>query len=201
MLYQFYKEQNLKKPGSIHAVYLLSGFLLPANPAISEPNEPVDGGDAYMQSSPFMSSSMPQKEDDEEPQVVRSIVMCREEDIEDFEQRRTGPKSILTSSMPVVEKRNRTATPAIKAETPSAKSSDSKASLRRTSSQGETKPKDQMSQQSTQEKKGAVKTTGLKRDQSDIFKSFAKPHAKVSRENTDSSAGASEAPQIVWFVS
>ncbi|KAL8840688.1 MAG: hypothetical protein Q9170_001206 [Blastenia crenularia] len=82
ILFQFHKQQNIKKPGSVHAVYLLSGFLAPSNPAAPARNGSVDGEDAYMQSSPFMSSSAPQNENDEEPKALRGIAMCREEHLE-----------------------------------------------------------------------------------------------------------------------
>lgn len=72
----------MKKPGSISAIYLLSGILDPASLTSSVPNLREDGEDTCMQSSPFMSSSMPQGEDEEEPQAVKSIIMCREEDLE-----------------------------------------------------------------------------------------------------------------------
>lgn len=82
MLFHFHRQQKSKKPGSVHAIYLLSGFIAPAAPATTTQHGSADGEDAYMQSSPFMSSSMPQKEDDEEPQPIKSISMCREEDLE-----------------------------------------------------------------------------------------------------------------------
>ena len=43
-------------------------------------------------------------------------------------------------------------------------------------------------------KKAASRPTAVKREHSDIFKSFGKPRANVSRENTDSSLAASPAP-------
>lgn len=43
------------------------------------------------------------------------------------------------------------------------------------------------------EKKTASKAAPLKRETSDIFKSFSKPKTKLSRENTSSSGGASSA--------
>ena len=92
MLFQFHKQQNSKKPGSAHAIYLLSGF---QNPKVSAPPSPkvaADGEDTYMQSSPFMSSSLQQKDNDEEPYAVRSVVMCREEDLES-----KGSLSLLVS--------------------------------------------------------------------------------------------------------
>lgn len=117
-------------------------------------------------------------------------------------QRRTGPRPIPPTS---VSKFNggglgsKALSPAVKAET-ATQPEDGKKIQRRTSSQGESKPKDQTRQQSAQEKKGASKTPGLKREQSDIFKSFSKPQAKVSRTNTESSVEASSTPKTVRCV-
>ncbi|KAL8997422.1 MAG: hypothetical protein Q9169_003285 [Polycauliona sp. 2 TL-2023] len=83
LLFQFHKQQNSKKPGSVHAVYLVSGYLIPVTPVnSSSQNGQVDGGDAHMQSSPFMSSSMPQPEDEEDQLAVKTVTLCREEDLE-----------------------------------------------------------------------------------------------------------------------
>lgn len=82
MLFHFHKQQNSKKPGSIHAIYLLSGLAAATAPAIPTQSALADGEDSYMQSSPFMSSSMPQKDDEEEPLSLKHIAMCREEDLE-----------------------------------------------------------------------------------------------------------------------
>lgn len=95
MLFQFHQDQNAKEPRSVCAVYLLSGLWAPASPTASAPDLPGDGKDAYMRSSPFMSSSMPHKEEEEEPQAVRSVVMCREEDLKG--------RSVMTASAPPVE--------------------------------------------------------------------------------------------------
>lgn len=76
---------------------------------------------------------------------------------------------------------------------------ETKALPAKTASRSEAKPKDETPQQSSQQKKPATKTPGLKRDKSDIFKSFAKAPSKVSRENTASSAVASPAPKAVRF--
>lgn len=81
MLFHFHQQQKSKKPGSIHAVYLLSGFAAVMRPAPTAQNGSGGDEDSYMQSSPFMSSSMLQKEDCEEPPAVRSIAMCREEEL------------------------------------------------------------------------------------------------------------------------
>ena len=42
----------------------------------------MDGEDAHMQSSPFMSSSMPQPGEEEEQVAVKTVTLCREEDQE-----------------------------------------------------------------------------------------------------------------------
>ena len=82
MLYDFHRQQNSKKPGTIHATYLLSGTKKP------EELEPVDGEikkdgeDDYMQSSPFIESSIPPTEDHSEATSVFSITLAREEDLE-----------------------------------------------------------------------------------------------------------------------
>ncbi|KAL8944602.1 MAG: hypothetical protein Q9211_000527 [Gyalolechia sp. 1 TL-2023] len=96
-------------------------------------------------------------------------------------RRRTGPGPIPAA--------------VLKTEPSSAKPSDPKVPQRGTSIQADTKPKNRPSQQKIQEKKTFSKTPSLKKDQSDIFKTFAKPRAPISRESTDSSAGASPAPQ------
>ena len=41
-----------------------------------------DGEDSYMQSSPFMSSSMPHEESIDEARSVKVIMLAREEDLE-----------------------------------------------------------------------------------------------------------------------
>jgi len=81
MLYEFHRQQNGKKPGTIHATYLLSGTkrveeLVPRNAEVKK-----DGEDDYMQSSPFLASSMPQIEDGSGATNVLSITLVREENL------------------------------------------------------------------------------------------------------------------------
>ncbi|KAI4261120.1 MAG: hypothetical protein L6R42_003673 [Xanthoria sp. 1 TBL-2021] len=263
---QFHKQQNSKKPGSVHAVYLVTGYIVPVTPTSSAHFEQADGEDAHMQSSPFMSSSMPQHEEEEERLSVKTVTLCREEDLEGEEilhskpgllhnykmineshqirgqseiwresiysciqlgaehhtatkcamedplqagrqygtiqnarvKRRTGPRPITAQSTPTASKGTlapKASTPAVKAETKPNSVRETKALPNKMASRSETKPKDETPQQSSQQKKPATKTHGLKREQSDIFKSFAKPPNKVSRENTGSSVGASQAPK------
>lgn len=81
MLYDFHQKQNLKKPGTIHATYLLSGTKRPEDLiTLNEPKK--DGEDEYMQSSPFMSSSMPLAVDSTGESSLLSITLVKEEDLE-----------------------------------------------------------------------------------------------------------------------
>lgn len=80
ILYDFYSTQTTKKPGSISATYLLDG--VPRAPKESSANgHQQDGEDMHMQSSPYMSSSMPHQEQ-EEAVPSRSIILASEDDLE-----------------------------------------------------------------------------------------------------------------------
>jgi DNA polymerase delta subunit 3 len=81
MLYEFHHLQNAKKPGTVHATYLISGTKRAEEQEASSGVQ-KDGEDAYMQSSPFMSSSMPQPDQDTGETSVLSISLVREEDLE-----------------------------------------------------------------------------------------------------------------------
>lgn len=181
-----------------------------------------------MQSSPFMSSSMPQGEDDQEPQTMKSIIMCREEDLEAVTIKFIQPLSSHIYSLgpctiqnlqiiadcnrkicegyatedPLkvghqygaiknAQVRRKTGTkPVLAASTSAFKRPNPETSSQRTSSPAATRSKPEPSQRKAQEKTTISKTLNLKKEQSDIFKAFARPRAQVSRENTDSSAGA-----------
>lgn len=84
MLYDFHKKQNQKKPGTVHATYLISGTKRKEEPPATIGGVKDVDGDDYMQSSPFMSSSMPQPEEDQGTgeSSVLSITLTREEDLE-----------------------------------------------------------------------------------------------------------------------
>lgn len=83
MLYEFHRKQNAKKPGAVHATYLLSGT---RSPSLAQANgvHSQDGEDAVMQSSPLMpSSSAPQPDDGiVETIPVRSVMLVKEEHLE-----------------------------------------------------------------------------------------------------------------------
>ncbi|GAB7361671.1 hypothetical protein MBLNU230_g1721t1 [Neophaeotheca triangularis] len=85
MLYEFHRKQNVKKPGSVHATYLISGLKTPEQRSeLQKPAPQQDGEDTVMQSSPpIPGSSIPLQEDGEEsPALVRGIMLAREEHVE-----------------------------------------------------------------------------------------------------------------------
>ena len=85
MLYEFHRKQNAKKPGTVHATYLLTGIRR-IHSLSTHPNgvHSHDGEDTVMQSSPvFPSSSVPmQDETMEEASLMRTILLVKEEDLE-----------------------------------------------------------------------------------------------------------------------
>lgn len=102
MLYEFHRQQNGKKPGTIHATYLISGTKQ-KEPEVANDAVEQDGEDTHMQSSPpFMSSSMPQPQETSDDSGVLSITLVREENLD-------GSYGQLRSGGAVTEKFNRSA--------------------------------------------------------------------------------------------
>lgn len=88
MIFEFHRVQNGKKPESIHATYLLSGTKRKVEPTVKHRNQLEADGDSHMQSSPYMSSSMPETEPEESKEEhVQSIVLAREEHLEEVRQK------------------------------------------------------------------------------------------------------------------
>jgi hypothetical protein len=81
MLYEFHRQQNAKKPGTVHATYLISGTKQ-VEDAEAMNGTKKDGEDEYMQSSPFMSSSMPQPDQGTGESSTLTISLTREEDLD-----------------------------------------------------------------------------------------------------------------------
>lgn len=82
MLFEFHRQQNVKKPGTVHATYLVAGTK--RKPALTTTNGNVvkDGDDEYMQSSSFRSSPVAHPEEASEDIPVLSITLVREENLE-----------------------------------------------------------------------------------------------------------------------
>ena len=77
MLYYFHASQNEQKPGSVHATYLVSGVQSTkaiVNVSVAEVNE-----DLQMQSSPFMSCSMPGQDVEEEASTAMVMTLVEEQ--------------------------------------------------------------------------------------------------------------------------
>lgn len=86
MMFEFHRIQNGKKPGTVHATYLLSGTKRRVESTFTNGSRLDDDGDSHMQSSPYLSSSMPQPEESQGDEEVHSIVLAREEHLEDIRQ-------------------------------------------------------------------------------------------------------------------
>ncbi|SLM33999.1 DNA polymerase subunit Cdc27 [Lasallia pustulata] len=254
MLYDFHDEQTRRKPGSIHATYLIGGARRVTEPPGTNGVQKVNDQDVHMPSSPYMSSSMPHQDGEEEEQTVRSITLVKEEQLEEVKSQYATVHSVHVYSLeqstiqnlqllsdctravsvtsadedPLVAgkqygviqntrvKRRTGGRPPVTAPTiattkPAAKSAPQTQQASKPSTRIE-KPASQASRDGKEaspaesgsdiksqkpartNKKATGKPTGLKREQSDLFKSFSKPRAKLNREDTASSVGDSPAP-------
>ncbi|MCJ1472262.1 hypothetical protein MMC13_000909 [Lambiella insularis] len=243
MLYDFHQKLNSKKPGCVHATYLVSGVRV-AKAAVNEALE-KDGEDVHMQSSPFMSRSMPHQDTEEDGKAMRVMTLVQEQHLDvvksNYEsitsihiyslepnaiqnlqilsdvkrelavsyakddplvvgkhygtiqnsqvKRRTGPRpitmpaSVAATSSKVDLKPASRSTPI---EAPEMKPKESKLS------QPQLKSEAKLPHSQDKGQNSFTKKTALKREQSDIFKSFSKP--KITREDTGSSIEAVLAP-------
>ena len=85
MLYEFHRKEKAKKPGSVHATYLITGIRrVESAPALTNGVHSQDGEDTVMQSSPLLpSSSMPKPDATmEEPALIRSVMLVKEEHLD-----------------------------------------------------------------------------------------------------------------------
>jgi DNA polymerase delta subunit 3 len=80
MLYEFHRIENGKKPGTIHATYLICGTKCVEEPEVATAPK-KDGEDEYMQSSPFMNSTRPQAVEGTGASSTLTITLTREEDL------------------------------------------------------------------------------------------------------------------------
>lgn len=82
MLYEFHRQQNVKKPGSLHATYLVSGIqMLTAAPQAELSQN--GHADVPMPSSPYMSSlAAPGTNDEAEPVRQRVLTLVKEKNLE-----------------------------------------------------------------------------------------------------------------------
>ncbi|KAJ5178418.1 uncharacterized protein N7500_001117 [Penicillium coprophilum] len=81
ILFEFHRNENAKKPHTVHATYVISGIQKAPEPAPT--NGHADDEDDMMASIPYLSSSMPNQDADSDSIRTTSIVLAREEDLED----------------------------------------------------------------------------------------------------------------------
>ncbi|MCJ1437151.1 hypothetical protein MMC27_006536 [Xylographa pallens] len=242
MLYDFHARQNAKKPGSIHATYLVSG--VQSTKAIVNSNVTEVNEDVHMQSSPFMGSSMPRRDVEEEASTVKVMTLVQEQHLNAVKERYDTMSSVHVYSLepnPIQDlqvlsdvKRDISAkyaledpllvgsqygtieNPKVKRRTaprpsfvPAASTvaGESKIEIKSVSQAIPAAPSENV-QTSQVQMKVATKHDGpkdanrkvtskkpvLKREQSDIFKSFSKPKRKMIREGTESSIDANSTP-------
>lgn len=82
MLYDFHRQQNAKKPGTLHATYLISGTKREEEAVPTNGDVKMEDSNDYIQSSPFVASSMPQVVESTGATSVLSITLAREEDLD-----------------------------------------------------------------------------------------------------------------------
>lgn len=80
MLFEFHRNENAKRPQSVHATYLISGIQNPPEPPAT--NGHANDEDEIMQSSPYLPSSMPNQEVTSDQVRIASVIIAREEDLE-----------------------------------------------------------------------------------------------------------------------
>jgi DNA polymerase delta subunit 3 len=80
VLYEFHRNENAKKPATVHATYIISGIQKAPEPAPT--NGHANDEDEMMQSSPYLPSSMPNEDEASDSIRTASIILVREEDLE-----------------------------------------------------------------------------------------------------------------------
>lgn len=79
MLYEFHRLENLKKPNSVHATYVVIGVPNPQSQSNSQSKDAND--DEFMQSSPYVGSQLEPEDSDEEPIPVTAVMLVREQEL------------------------------------------------------------------------------------------------------------------------
>ncbi|OBT72393.1 hypothetical protein VF21_07486 [Pseudogymnoascus sp. 05NY08] len=83
MLFDFHQQQNRKKPGTVHASYLIAGKKLPTDQPKADNVEGADGEAGYMQSSPpFRSTPQAGALESNGDIPTLSVTLVREGDLE-----------------------------------------------------------------------------------------------------------------------
>ncbi|KAI4165386.1 MAG: hypothetical protein LQ342_000794 [Letrouitia transgressa] len=211
MLHEFHTYQNSRKPGSIHATYLVSGQLAPLTPA-SPPTRPIDGQDTHMQSSPFRSSPLPDQDGTEVKPLLKTITLVREEQLDVFRKDSTEDLISIGKQYGVIQnsrvklkqlqrrtiieeqgvdpnaKQSAKFAPKVVKQEPNSKAITPSSSLSKRQTPAPSDPKSftQPEQAKKNEKNQGPRLSGIKKEPSNIFKAFSKPKAKLESEKANS---------------
>ena len=84
MLFEFHRKQNAKKPGTVHATYLITGVRRVEAAPKTNGVTSQESEDTIMQSSPSLPSSSAQQPEEaaEKATHVRSVLLVKEENLE-----------------------------------------------------------------------------------------------------------------------
>ncbi|KAF7596732.1 hypothetical protein BBP40_000160 [Aspergillus hancockii] len=101
MLYDFHRNENGKRPQSVNATYLVTGVQKAPTPAAANghANGDANNGDEFPPSSPYFSSSMPNQDDISDNITTASVLLVREEDLEDAKSTFQSISSIYIYSL------------------------------------------------------------------------------------------------------
>ncbi|KAL2856911.1 DNA polymerase subunit Cdc27 [Aspergillus pseudodeflectus] len=100
MLYDFHHAENAKKPRSVNATYILTGIQKAEDTANGAGANGTSGdGDKVMPSSPYIPSSMPNQEAATDQVRISSVLLVREEDLEDAKSTFESLSSIYIYSL------------------------------------------------------------------------------------------------------
>ncbi|KAE8134411.1 DNA polymerase subunit Cdc27 [Aspergillus pseudotamarii] len=99
MLYDFHRNENSKRPQSVNATYIVTGVQKAPAPATNgHINGEENGGDVFP-SSPYLSSSMPNQDSVPDTVPTASVLLVREEDLEDAKSTFESISSIYIYSL------------------------------------------------------------------------------------------------------
>jgi len=82
MLYDFHRQENAKRAGSVHATYLVTGSQVKNAAVETNGYARIDVEDLPMQSSPYASSPVPKVEEDMPEESTKLLTLAREEHLE-----------------------------------------------------------------------------------------------------------------------
>ncbi|KAB8077039.1 hypothetical protein BDV29DRAFT_168990 [Aspergillus leporis] len=101
MLYGFHHNENGKKPQSVNATYIVTGVQKAPAPAAANAHNKGEGnnGGDFPTSSPYLGSSMPNQDDIPDTVTTASVLLVREEDLEDAKSTFQSISSIYIYSL------------------------------------------------------------------------------------------------------